>query len=140
MGKDTVRDHPLYDTWRDMKRRCYKKDRKDYYRYGGRGIKVCDEWRYNIKSFIKWANKNGYKKGLTIDRIDNDGNYEPSNCRLATRKTQGRNKCNVIATVEIAIKIRNEYVKGEITQKELGLRHGVSRDIVNNILNNKSWS
>ena len=76
-----------------MKARCYNPHNGFYHRYGGRGITVCDEWKNNFSAFRKWAMCNGYSDGLTLDRIDFDGNYEPSNCRWATSKEQANNKC-----------------------------------------------
>lgn len=83
--------HPLYGVWCGIKRRCKDKRRKDYKNYGGRGIKVCKEWIEDPFSFYNWAENNGYKEGLTIDRIDVDGNYCPGNCRWVTRKENCRN-------------------------------------------------
>lgn len=82
----------LYRIWHDMKNRCeYSKDKKYSY-YGGRGIKVCNEWSSNFESFMTWALSNGYNDLLTIDRINNDGNYEPNNCRWITMKEQCSNR------------------------------------------------
>lgn len=82
-----------YSVWQDMLRRCYKKYRKDYDNYGGRGIQVCDRWRY---SFINFINDMGYRPSEkhSIDRIDNDKHYCPENCRWVTQKEQTRNKRN----------------------------------------------
>ena len=82
----------IYRTWTNMKARCYNKKDERYRLYGGRGIHICDEWKNSFLSFYNWAISNGYKDNLQIDRINNDGNYEPSNCRWADRKTQCRNK------------------------------------------------
>lgn len=88
--------HPLHGLWRNIKDRCYNKNNSHYNIYGGRGIVVCDEWVKNAKAFIEWALDNGYKKGLTIDRINNNGIYEPTNCRFTDMKTQARNTRNNI--------------------------------------------
>ena len=95
----------IYETWQDMKRRCYNKQNVRYNRYGGRGIKVCEEWLNNFQSFYDWAIRNGYSDDLTIDRIDNDGNYEPSNCRWSTVKEQCNNRSsNINITIGNATK------------------------------------
>lgn len=87
----------LYGVFRDMKTRCYNSHSKDYKNYGGRGIRICDEWLCDYTKFAKWAIENGYdenasKMKCTIDRIDNNGNYEPSNCRWVGMDVQNRNQ------------------------------------------------
>lgn len=89
----------LHKIWIGMKSRCYDKNKNCYHNYGGKGIKVCALWKSDFMAFYKWATENGYKEGLTIDRIDSTGNYCPENCRWATRAEQNRNtKKNVMIT------------------------------------------
>ena len=89
----------LYQIWRSMRGRCNRKTHKHYYLYGGNGIRVCDEWNNDYVPFMEWAHANGYSDELTLDRIDPNGNYEPSNCRWITMHDQARNKStNVIVS------------------------------------------
>jgi len=81
----------LYSTWKSMKRRCYNHNSTEFINYGGRGISVCDEWLNCFVTFKDWAYSCGYDDALTIDRINNSGNYEPSNCRWIMLAEQSRN-------------------------------------------------
>lgn len=81
----------LYSIWKCMRQRCLSKQHKDYKDYGGRGISICDEWG-DFRTFYDWAMKNGYSDDLTIDRINNNGNYCPENCRWSDKYVQSRNR------------------------------------------------
>jgi len=109
-----LRDHPMYRVWADMLSRCRSKTTKAWPNYGGRGISVCDRW-LDFSAF--WADMSPtYRRGLTIERIDNDGNYEPSNCTWITHSAQARNRRT------------NRYVNtpwGCMTMAEASKRSGV---------------
>ena len=107
--------HPLYHIWQGMKQRCYDTKLHEYHRYGGRGIKVYAEW-LNPETFIKDMLPT-WKPGLTLDRIDVNGDYSLCNCRWATPKQQNRNK-------------RNNRLIGGITVTEFAEKHGISRETV----------
>lgn len=100
MGEDAeMKTHGMTNTrlfhiWSTMKQRCCNPNKQHYECYGGRGIEVCDEWLKDFNSFYEWSLKNGYTEELTLDRINIDGNYEPSNCRWVDRVTQANNKKN----------------------------------------------
>ena len=102
--------------WRAMKRRCFNPSDKSYHRYGGRGITICDEW-LSRAVFMDWAISAGIAPGLSIDRIDNDGNYEPGNCRWVTQAVQRENASN---TKWI------EFAGERLTQRQWSQRLGVT--------------
>lgn len=105
-GEKTSR---LYYIWDSMRRRCQKPDDPAYPNYGGRGISFCDEWN-DFGAFHEWAVANGYEPHLTLDRIDNDGNYEPGNCRWTTEKVQARNsRANQMVTYQGQTKCLMEW-------------------------------
>lgn len=89
-----MKNKRLYNAWKNIKQRCYDPNRRDYKYYGGKGIKVCDKWLHNFQAFNNWAITHGYADNLTLDRVDVNGNYEPSNCRWVDMQIQANNKSN----------------------------------------------
>lgn len=100
---------PWYNSYRSMMDRCYRESAANYQRYGGRGIKVCPGW-HSIEIFEAWVKDSGYKPGLTLDRIDPNGDYTPLNCRWATRKQQANNRTNTVyVTIDGVTKTLSEW-------------------------------
>ncbi len=111
-GTHGVSGHPLFRKWLDMRNRCYWPKHNRFEHYGGKGVKVCDDWKDDFESFYKWAKSNGWKKRLTLDRIENDKDYCPENCRFRTKKQQNRNRTsNVKLTIDGDTKILIEWAE-----------------------------
>lgn len=91
MEKISKHNNRLYNIWYNMNRRCFNKNAKDYKNYGAKGIKVYKNWKEDFYNFYEWAINNNYNKNLTLDRIDNNKDYCPENCRWVTLKEQHRN-------------------------------------------------
>lgn len=123
----------FYHSWRGMKERCLNKNNPKYKRYGGRGICICKDW-LEIKNFAEWALRNGWKEGLTIDRIDNDGNYCPNNCRWVSVSENSRKKrttkIDMITAQEIRERINEDWYE---LAKEYGCSHGNIWFIMHNL-------
>lgn len=133
------RNTPLYNVYSSMKQRCTNPNRWNYKNYGGRGITICKEWMINYVFFRDWAISNGYQYGLELDRIDNNGNYESSNCRFVTTAENCRNRRSTILTVEQVIEIRSMYKKETAKYSKLAIKYKVSATTIWDILNNRSW-
>lgn len=120
----------------NMKGRCYRKNNNAYHYYGARGIKICDAWLADTNNFYVWAMENGYDDSLTIERINNDGNYEPSNCRWATFLDQSQNKTTTVGKENVLI-IR-ELLKTK-TPKEIAEIYNTHIDTIKNIKHRRSY-
>lgn len=133
-------DRKLYKMWNHMFGRCYDPRDKSYKNYGGRGIRVCDEWA-DYNKFKDWSLLNGYRnqKDLEIDRENNDGNYEPSNCRFVSKLENIRNRGYNILNMEKAEEIRKKYRTGEHTQRGLAHIYGVTQTNIYYVVNNIRW-
>ena|SRR5690554_3031238 len=138
-SKHNLSNHPLYTVWTGMKQRCYNPNKSNYHRYGGRGIKVCNEWLKDFMNFYNWAIENGYKKGLNIDRENNDGNYEPSNCQWIKHNKNSQNRVSTKLSIEDVLDIRNAWLLGCFSGYEIAKAYRVSNTNIYNIINNKAW-
>ena len=136
MTKHGGRYTPAYQSWDHMKARCYNPNNSRYHRYGGRGIVVCERW-LKFEDFL--ADMGPRPKGLTLERKNNDGNYEPGNCEWATRRTQGRNSSHCKLSHGAAEEIRTRSANGE-TNMALGYEFGVSHTQIHRIARGKQWS
>lgn len=118
-SKKSVFKHPLHRVWSDMIMRCENPKRPYYYLYGGRGIKVCDEWRKDYLSFYNWSIKNGYRidkmasgrNKWTIDRLDPNGNYCPENCRWAHYRDASNKRIDLSVEYKGETKTAKEWVR-----------------------------
>ena len=137
-----LRHTRLYHVWQGMKARCLNERGKSYHNYGGRGIKVCDEWLNDFQAFYDWAMANGYRDDLSIDRIDVNGNYEPNNCRWATRDEQNNNKRgNRVVTVNNETRTIGEWANiigiNYHTLYSVAYRDGMRLDKVSSLIQSK---
>ena len=130
----------LYQKWSDMKIRCYSPKYTGFKNYGGRGIIVCSSWINNFDAFYNWAILNGFKKGLQIDRINNNKSYCPSNCRFVTKKENNRNRSITKLTYKQVLQIRCKYYTTNVTQEVLAFKYGVSRNTISQIVTYRRWN
>lgn len=105
--------HPLFPVYWEARHRCESPTNKDFTNYGGRGIKFCEEWKQNLSAFFEWAECNGYKHGLQLDRKDNNGDYCPENCRFVSPKENARNR-RITLRLEDGTPLLDVYDRAEV--------------------------
>lgn len=128
-----------YTSWAEMKRRCYTKQDEAYKNYGGRGIRVCERWRTSFPNFLADMGRKP-TAGHSIDRFpNNNGNYQPGNCRWATRKEHGRNTRRTKLNAASAKNIQRLYSEGKYDQYELSVMFDVSQTHISQIVLDKIW-
>jgi hypothetical protein len=130
---------PEYKLWAGIKRRCYNHSEEKYKNYGERGIRVCEEWKTNPINFISWCGKNRYKKGLQIDRVDNNGDYSPSNCEFVTQLVNSRHRSDTILTLDKANEIRERYLGSNTKYSDIGRLYNIDPSLIRQVLLNKIW-
>ena len=130
----------LYNIWKGMKQRCYSEKNIAYRHYGGKGIIICKDWHKYV-NFKIWSLANGYTDKLTIDRINNNGNYEPGNCQWITRgKNSAKSvKPNLKLTNSQVIELKHLHITGNFTQSELSSIFSISPSNISCILANKTY-
>jgi hypothetical protein len=125
-----------------MKSRCLNEKSTNYHNYGGRGIEVCEQWVNSFKCFMKWAQVNGYDDSLQLDRIDNDGDYTPQNCRFVTRTDNNRNTRHVVLTISSVKRIRSMYPQKQITERDArdaAVEFNCSTQAIRGVVTGRNW-
>ena len=133
----------LYNIWLHMKNRCLTPTNDSFHNYGGRGITVCPEWANKLNgytNFRDWSLNNGYLDNLEIDRINNDGNYQPNNCQWLTREENKLKQRRNVLTLELANEIRELHNMKRLSIKEMAKKYKVGQRQIYYIINNKQWS
>ena len=131
----------LYSSWSHLKNRCENTNNDAYKDYGGRGITICNEWANDYTVFRDWALNNGYQENLQINRINNDGNYEPNNCNWVTSKENSRNRRGQkIKNIEIANEIRSLWNTGNCKRNDLAKKYNISIRSIADIILGKTWT
>ncbi len=129
---------PLYRAWKAMRNRCNNPNGQDWRYYGGKGVTICSRW----DEFALFAADVGPHpgSGWTLDRIDGAGNYEPSNVRWARQKTQNQNRVSNQLNQQLAVEIRDIYSQGKLSQGQLAVLFGVSKNAICKLVRGVTWA
>jgi hypothetical protein len=127
-----------YQTWFAMKQRCYNKKQKHYPRYGGRGIEVCTKWKDSFTAFLNDMGNRPFPKAQ-IDRIDNNGNYESSNCQWTTNEKNCQHQSRTVLNMFTARSIRRLYSFHKFTNEQLAKIYGLPKGTITNVIYGRSW-
>lgn len=126
-----------YDVWSSMRKRCLNPNHPAFHNYGGRGITICERWIESFESFLE--DKDERPDGMSLDRIDNDGNYTPENTRWTSFLKQSRNRRTNKLDKDKIIEIKKLIKQKELSQKEIGNIYNVSQSTISSIKNDKTW-
>jgi hypothetical protein len=128
----------LYQVWASMRKRCVNEKDTGFSKYGARGISVCNDWNTSFKSFYIWSINNGYNIGLSIDRINNDGNYEPENCRWTTCSVQAKNTRRSLGENKAQL-VKNDLKLNNCTMLEIAKKYNTSLSTIKRIKYGKTY-
>ncbi len=131
-------DSSEYRIWRSIQVRCNNKNQVNYYKYGKRGITVCERWLNSFSAFYEDMGPKPFPRAQ-IDRINNDGDYTPQNCHWVNNAQNCQNRSNNKLTMKTAELIRKVYKAGGILQRELAIIYGVSRELVSDVVTQRVW-
>jgi hypothetical protein len=137
MGGRKRKPNPAYETWCHIKRRCLDEGSASFADYGGRGITVCERWRGSFVAFLEDMGER--PAGMSIDRINNDGNYEPGNCRWADKHVQAQNRRDTVLSPEIVRAIRAAHASG-MRYADVGRALGVNKEKVRKVCLRETWA
>ena len=138
-GKHGLSHSILYSRWDGINQRCKNHKNSHYKWYGGKGISICKEWR-DFENFYNWATENGYEEGLHIDRINSDGNYEPSNCQFIPPKENIRRSGVTKLKKDDVLRIKDLCSNKKLKQKEVAKMYRVSQVSISDIIRGRTWS
>ena len=134
-----VKQHPYYHVWRNMIRRCCDPKTRNYKNYGGRGISICDDWK-SSKLFLQWVDSNGeIPAGYELDRRNNNGNYEPNNCRFVPPAVNSQNRRSTKLTPDQVVEIRHLNIKDELLMDEAVEKYGVTHKTLLAVIQKRTW-